>query len=69
LAVIPIGCTGSTAAALHKRVLDKFSDYFPTAGYKRSFQDLNKKATVRQMVERIVAFIEKLKDYRAVRAS
>jgi len=40
LFVVPVGCTGSMAATLHKRVLDRFDDYFPMAGYRRMFEAL-----------------------------
>lgn len=66
VAVIPVGCTGSVAAKLHKRVLDHFAEYFPASGYKRLFQDLNKKGTAHQVSARVVALIEKLRDDRAI---
>jgi len=69
LAVIPVGCTGSTAQTLHARVLDHFTDHFPASGYKRLFQDLNKKGTVQQVAAGVVALIEKLRDDRSFTTS
>ncbi|MEW5979777.1 MAG: SIR2 family protein [Acidobacteriota bacterium] len=69
LAVVPVGCTGSKAAELHKRVLDSFPDYYPAAGYKRLFQDLGKKGTVQQVAARVVSLIQKLRDDRAFQSS
>jgi Sir2- and TIR-associating SLOG family/SIR2-like domain len=69
LAVIPVGCTGSTAETLHKHVLDHFADYFPASGYKRLFQDLKKSGTVQQVAARVVALIERLRDDQAFQAS
>jgi hypothetical protein len=42
LIVVPIGCTGSMAAVLHKRVSDHFADYYPERGYKLLFAKLGK---------------------------
>jgi len=69
VAIIPVGCTGSVAASLHKRVLNHFGNYFPASGYKRLFQGLNKKGTVRQVSARVVALIEKLRDDRGIQGS
>ena len=66
LAVVPIGCTGSKAAELHKRVLDNFADYYPAKGYKRLFEDLGKKGTVQQVSSRVVALVEKLREDRGL---
>jgi hypothetical protein len=69
LAIIPIGCTGHAAEKLHQRVLDHFTQYFPTSGYKRLFQDLKKKGTAQQVAARVIALIEKLRDDRAFQSS
>jgi hypothetical protein len=69
LAIIPVGCTGSTAAQLHKRVLDNFGDYYPATGYKRLFEALGKRGTVQQVSARILALIEKLRDDRTFQNS
>jgi hypothetical protein len=69
LAVVPIGCTGSTAADLHKQVIKCFADYYPARGYKRLFADLGKPGSVKQVSARVVALIEKLRDDRTHRAS
>lgn len=55
----------ATAAALHKRVLDRFADYYPAGGYKRLFQDLEKMRAAQQVAKRVVALIERLRDRRA----
>lgn len=65
LTLTPVACTGSTAAALHKRVLGRFADYYPAGGYKRLFQDLEKMGTAQQVAKRVVALIERLRDRRA----
>ena len=62
VAVLPVGCTGSKAADLHRRVLDDFATYYPKAGYKRLFEDLAKKGTPQQVAARIVAFLKKLRE-------
>jgi hypothetical protein len=69
LTLIPLGCTGGTAALLHQRVLDNFAQHFPAKGYKRLFQDLNKKGTAQQVSSRVVALIEKLRNDRAFQRS
>jgi len=69
MAIVPVGCTGSTASALHQRVLEHFTHYFPASGYKSLFRDLNKKGTVAQVAARVVALIEKLRDDPAFQAS
>lgn len=65
LAIVPLGCTGSKAEDIHKRVLANFSDYYPTSGYKGIFQDLAKEGNVHQVAMRVVSLIEKLRDDRA----
>ena len=62
VAVLPVGCTGSKAADLHGRVLADFATYYPKPGYKRLFEALGKKGTPRQVADRIVAFLKKLRD-------
>jgi hypothetical protein len=69
LALIPVGCTGSMASTLHKRVLDNFAEYFPERGYKRLFHDLSKHGTIQQTAARVVTLIEKLRDDRAFQGS
>ena len=61
LAVLPVGCTGSKAAELHKRVLKDFSTYYPKPGYRRLFEALGKEGTPQQVAGRIVTFLEKLR--------
>ena len=65
LAVLPIGCTGSTAAALHQRVLDNFSVYYPAAGYKQLFRALGHTEKPTEIAARIVSLVEKLRNDRA----
>jgi hypothetical protein len=69
LAVVPVGCTGSKAEELHKRVLRDFTDYYPTGGYKRLFQALGKKGSAQQVSDRIVALIKRLRDDRVLQQS
>ena len=59
---IPVGCTGSMTTTLHKKVLDDFSCYFPTPGYKQLFEDLGRMATPRQAVTRVVKLLKKLRE-------
>jgi hypothetical protein len=59
---IPVGCTGSMAATLHKRVLDDFNSYYPARGYKQLFEDLSRMATPPQVVRRVLRLIKKLRD-------
>jgi len=61
LAVVPVGCTGSMAASLHKRVLSNFSGYYPShRGFKRLLQDLGKMDSPNKVVARIIEFVKKL---------
>lgn len=69
MAVIPVGCTGSTAATLHRHVLAHFSEHFPVSGYKRLFQDLAKSGTPKQVAARVLAIVEKLRDDQVFQAS
>ena len=66
LFVVPVGCTGSMAATLHKRVLDHFDDYFPTPGYRRMFEALQHPGTPTQVASRVLKIVNKLWDDRAV---
>jgi hypothetical protein len=68
LALVPVGCTGSMAAELHKRVLNHFNEYYPAAGYTRLFRNLGKKGTVHQVATRVVSLVKKLRDDRAMQA-
>lgn len=69
LVVIPVGCTGSKAAELHKRVLDNFATYYPASGYRRLFESLGKRASVRAVATRVIALVERLRDDRNLRSS
>ena len=60
LIVVPIGCTGSMAATLHKRVLDHFADYYPLPGYRRLFEALGHSGTPIQVTSRVLEFVRKL---------
>jgi hypothetical protein len=62
LAVVPVGCTGSSAAALHKRVTEDFNDYFPRKGYKAMLASLAKKDAPGIVASRVVALVKKLRD-------
>jgi hypothetical protein len=61
LAVVPIGCTGGTAADLHQRVTKNFAKYYPARGYKRLFEDLNRPGTANQVVQRVLMFVKRLR--------
>lgn len=62
LAVVPIGCTGSMAESLHKRVLGNFPAYYPShRGFKRLLKDLGKMDSPNKVVARIIEFVKKLK--------
>ena len=62
LAVVPVGCTGSMAELLHKRVLNKLSHYYPHAsGYKRLLKDLALMGSPTAVVARVIEFVNKLK--------
>jgi hypothetical protein len=60
--VIPIGCTGSIAAKLHKKVLDDFDTYYPVRGYKGLFKALKKMGSATQVASRVVKFSKKLRE-------
>ena len=62
ISVVPVGCTGSVAATLHKRVSDDFADYYPTRGYKALFATLNKKRSVARVAASIIRLVKKLRD-------
>jgi len=62
ICVVPIGCTGSMAAELHKRVIDDFDTYYPLRGYKRLFKEIGKMDSPAQVASRVVGFIKKLRD-------
>ena len=66
LSVVPVGCTGSMAATLHKKVLDNFDQYYPSSGYRRMFEALGRPGTPTQVTSRIITLVEKLRDDRAL---
>jgi hypothetical protein len=66
LFVLPVGCTGSAAAALHKEVLDDFDKYYPLPGYRRLFEALGHAGTPSQVAARIVKLIAKLREDKAI---
>ena len=66
LFVAPVGCTGSTAATLHKEVLDDFDKYYPQTGYRRLFEALGQPGTPSQVTERVVKLITKLREDKAL---
>jgi hypothetical protein len=61
LKVLPIGCTGHVAAKLHKEVLATFSNYYPMPGIKQLFTALGKRGTPKQVADRIVAIVRKIR--------
>jgi hypothetical protein len=66
LFVVPVGCTGSMAATLHKKVLDHFDDYYPLSGYRRLFEALGHPGTPSQVTSRVLKLVKKLWNDRAL---
>ena len=66
LFVVPVGCTGSMAATLHKKVLDHFDDYYPLSGYRRLFEALAHQGTPSQVTSRVLKLVKKLWNDRAL---
>jgi hypothetical protein len=64
--VVPVGCTGSMAQVLHRKVLDAFDQYYPLPGYRRIFEALGKPGTPNQLAKRILTFLTKLRDDKAL---
>jgi len=62
LFVVPVGCTGHTAAVLHKKVLDTFGLYYPVGGYRKHFESLSRNGTPSQVIKRIIKLLSKLRD-------
>ena len=63
IAVIPVGCTGSTAAELHKRVMHDFVFYFPNQPrLKKYFRLLGKTKNPDKVVKTIMDLISELKE-------
>jgi hypothetical protein len=66
LFVVPVGCTGSMAETLHKKVLDAFDQYYPMSGYRRMFEALGRPGTPNQVTNRVLDFLKKLREDRAL---
>src|SRR6266404_5616413 len=66
LFVVPVGCTGSMAETLHRKVLDAFDQYYSVPGYRRIFEALGRPGTPNQLAKRILNFLTKLRDDRAL---
>jgi hypothetical protein len=66
LFVVPVGCTGSVAESLHRKVLANFEDYYPLPGYRRQFASLATQGTPNQVALRVVNFVKKLWDDRGL---
>ena len=62
LFVVPVGSTGSTAAVLHKKVLDNFNSYYPVAGYRKHFENLGRPGTPSQVTKRVMTLLTKMRD-------
>ena len=62
IAVVPVGCTGSVAAALHRRVAKKFVKYYPKPGYKKLFSDLGEKSSPTTVAARVLKLVKKLRE-------
>jgi len=50
------------AATLHQRVLNNFTDYYPSAGYRRLFEALAHSGTPRQVTLRVLKLVNKLRN-------
>jgi hypothetical protein len=61
LFVLPVGCTGGTAAALHQRVLDHFNDYYPVPGYRHLFEALGRPGSPSQVASRVLKIVNQLR--------
>ena len=63
LNVVPVGGTGSVAENLHDKIEKEFGAYYPehVKGLKKAFRDLKKMGRPKEVVERVVKFIEKIK--------
>jgi hypothetical protein len=58
LLVVPIGCTGYVASALHKKVSANLQKYFPEVrGVKTALAALGQEGTPNQLVDRTLKFI------------
>ena len=68
LFVVPVGCTGSMAETLHQKVLGAFDQYYPMPGYRHMFEALGRPGTPSQVTKRILNFLKKLRDDRALPA-
>lgn len=62
LFVVPLGCTGGTAQALHQKVLIDFDTYYPVPGYRRHFEALGRPGTPSQVIKRVLTLLTKLRD-------
>jgi len=66
LFVVPVGCTGSMAESLHAKVLGAFARYYAVPGYRRMFEALGRAGTPNQVANRILDFLKKLREDRAL---
>jgi hypothetical protein len=66
LTVVPVGCTGSMAAVLHKRVLDHFTDYYPARGYRRLFEALGRMGSPGEVAARVLGLVSRLRQDRTL---
>ena len=62
LPVVPVGCTGSVAAALHDTVTKDISTHLPSKGYKGMLAGIGKKGAPATVAARVVAMVKKLRD-------
>jgi hypothetical protein len=60
--VVPVGCTGSVSAKLHKRVADDYGAYFPISGLKTSFNDLARTGSPEEVVARVIKVVSKIRE-------
>lgn len=60
--MVPVGCTGSVAAALYKTVTKDLSSYLPAKGYKGMLAGIGKKGAPATVAARVVKIVKRLRD-------
>jgi Sir2- and TIR-associating SLOG family/SIR2-like domain len=60
--LVPVGCTGSVAKSLHSAIEKEFTKHYPAnvKGLRKAYIDLNKLGRPKEIVDRVISFIEKL---------
>jgi hypothetical protein len=62
LTIVPVGSTGSVAKGLHSQIEKEFAKYYSTSrnDVRRAFTALNKMGQPREVVNRVISFIENI---------